>query len=177
MDIILRDVDIKMPKCCWDCFAFSGPFLACKLKKGVITEGRDTERVGRPKDCPMEEYIHDEPEKNFSAEDVAEIIDYLNGATGSRYRTSTPKTKSLIRARFNEGFTVEDFKTVIDKKVRAWGADSVMQKYLRPETLFGTKFESYLNEQETYKLKGNKPRSETGFERIQRLMREGAFEG
>ena len=83
------------------------------------------------------------------------------------------KTRSFIRARLREGFTVDDFKTVIDKKARAWLGNRDMQKYLRPETLFGTKFESYLNEQETYKFTGNK--QESSFERIQRLAKEGAF--
>ena len=40
--------------------------------------------------------------------------------------------------------TLEDFKTVIDKKYDEWYGTN-MQQYLRPETLFGTKFESYLN--------------------------------
>ena len=66
--------------------------------------------------------------------------------TGSSYRHSTKKTKDLIKARFNEGFTLEDFKIVIDKKCVEW-MNTDMQKYLRPETLFGTKFESYLNQQ------------------------------
>ena len=43
---------------------------------------------------------------------------------------------------------MEDFKKVIDIKVQEWGKNEKMNKYLRPETLFGTKFESYLNEKE-----------------------------
>lgn len=75
-----------------------------------------------------------------------EIIEYLNNRTGTNYRHTTNKTRDLIKARFNEGFTLDDFKEVIDKKCVEWyGTD--MQKYLRPETLFGTKFESYLNQQ------------------------------
>ena len=76
---------------------------------------------------------------------VREIVDYLNAAIGSSYRPSSKKTTSLIRARLNEGFTVDDFKAVIDKKSASWGGTD-MAKYLRPETLFGTKFEGYLNE-------------------------------
>jgi uncharacterized phage protein (TIGR02220 family) len=52
----------------------------------------------------------------------------------------------LISARLNEGFTVQDFKTVIDNKVSSWFGNKDMEKFLRPETLFGTKFEGYLNE-------------------------------
>ena len=75
-----------------------------------------------------------------------EIIDYLNDRTGASYRYTTKKTKDLIKARFNEKFTLDDFKIVIDKKCIEW-MNTDMQKYLRPETLFGTKFESYLNQQ------------------------------
>lgn len=73
------------------------------------------------------------------------VIDYLNEKAGTKYRPSSGKTQTLIRARIREGFTLDDFKTVIDKKVSEWkGTD--MEKYLRPETLFGTKFEGYLNQ-------------------------------
>ena len=75
-----------------------------------------------------------------------EIIDYLNSKIGTHYRATTRKTQSLIKARMNEGFTIDDFKKVIDNKSAEWGKDSKMSKYLRPETLFGTKFESYLNQ-------------------------------
>lgn len=75
-----------------------------------------------------------------------EIIDYLNNRTGSNYKHTTKKTKDLIKARFNEGFNIDDFKTVIDKKCVEWINDENMNKYLRPETLFGTKFEGYLNQ-------------------------------
>lgn len=75
-----------------------------------------------------------------------EIISYLNLRASTNYRHTTSKTKQLIKARFKDGFTVEDFKMVIDKKVQSWLNDFTMNKFLRPETLFGTKFESYLNE-------------------------------
>ena len=75
------------------------------------------------------------------------IIDYLNSATSSNYRYQSKATQRLIKARLNDGFTVADFKEVIDKKVKEWKGTE-MEKYLRPETLFGTKFESYLNQKE-----------------------------
>jgi uncharacterized phage protein (TIGR02220 family) len=77
-----------------------------------------------------------------------DIIDYLNAKANTNYRHTTKKTQQLIRARWNEGFRLDDFKTVIDKKVAEWLNDPKMCKYLRPETLFGTKFESYLNQKE-----------------------------
>lgn len=77
---------------------------------------------------------------------VSEIIDYLNQKTGKHFRKSIANTTRAINARIKEGFTVDDFKAVIDKKVIEWGKDERMKQYLRPQTLFGTKFESYLNQ-------------------------------
>lgn len=74
------------------------------------------------------------------------IISYLNQKANTKYRHTSKNTQKLIKARFNEGFTEQDFFTVIDKKVATWLNDNKMSQYLRPETLFGTKFESYLNE-------------------------------
>lgn len=74
-----------------------------------------------------------------------EIIQHLNMRAGTKYKSNTAKTKQLINARLNEGFTLDDFKTVIDKKCVEW-CGTEFEKYLRPNTLFGTKFESYLNQ-------------------------------
>lgn len=76
---------------------------------------------------------------------VNDIIDHLNLITGKSYKSTTNKTKSLINARLKDGFTLDDFKSVIELKHTEWNKTD-MQKYLRPETLFGTKFESYLNQ-------------------------------
>ena len=87
------------------------------------------------------------------------IVDYLNEKTNSKYKHTTPKTKSLINARLKEGFKVEDFEKVIDTKVNDWLEDSKMKNYLRPETLFGTKFEGYLNQSDSVSKKENHRRS------------------
>lgn len=76
------------------------------------------------------------------------VIDYLNKKANTKYRATTKKTKDLIKARLNEGFVEEDFIKVIDNKVGEW-INTDMEKYLRPETLFGTKFEGYLNQKES----------------------------
>lgn len=78
-------------------------------------------------------------------DNVAEIVNYLNEKAGTHYKATTPKTKKLIEARTKENFKVCDFKKVIDTKCSDWKGTQ-MEKYLRPETLFGTKFESYLNQ-------------------------------
>lgn len=73
------------------------------------------------------------------------IIDYLNEKTGSNYSFKARTNRELIKARFNEGATYQDFITVIDKKVTGWaGTERAM--YLRPSTLFGNKFDGYKNE-------------------------------
>ena len=97
-------------------------------------------------------------ESIYSAE---EIINYLNLKSGTNYKPNSTKTKNLIEARHKESFTLEDFKKVIDIKVNEWkGTD--MQKYLRPETLFGTKFESYLNQS----LNGKKVKQDNDIQRL-----------
>lgn len=78
---------------------------------------------------------------------VEQVINYLNDKTGKSYKSKTSKTKSLINARLKDGFTFEDFKKVIDIKSKEWLTDKAMNKYLRPETLFGGKFEGYLNQE------------------------------
>jgi uncharacterized phage protein (TIGR02220 family) len=77
----------------------------------------------------------------------ADIIQYLNEKTGKSFKPNSRKSMDLIQARFNEGFTLEDFKKVMDLKSEEWQQDARFSKFLRPETLFGTKFESYLNQQ------------------------------
>lgn len=72
------------------------------------------------------------------------IVEYLNEKAGTRYKASSAKTKTAIRARFEEGFTEADFRCVIDKKCAEW-IGTEWERFLRPETLFGTKFEGYLN--------------------------------
>lgn len=83
-------------------------------------------------------------EKN--EEIIISVINYLNEKADKNYKSTTQKTKSLINARIKEGFTFDDFKKVIDTKTQQWKLSADMNRYLRPETLFGNKFESYLQE-------------------------------
>jgi len=91
--------------------------------------------------CPAEKKQDDTSKIPYK-----EIVQYLNNRTGSQYKSTTKKTQKLIKARWNEGFRLTDFKDVIDKKTTEWIDDSKMSKYLRPPTLFSNKFESYLNQ-------------------------------
>ena len=85
-------------------------------------------------------------------------IVYLNQVANKRYKF-VDKTKKFLLARFNEGYTLEDFKQVIDIKTAEWKDSPEFSKYLRPETLFGTKFDGYLNQ----KPKTIKGKSEDNF--------------
>ena len=81
-------------------------------------------------------------------------IVYLNQVANKRYKF-VDKTKKFLLARFNEGYTLEDFKQVIDVKTEEWEDNPEFFKYLRPETLFGSKFDSYLNQKP--KISKSKP--------------------
>lgn len=85
-------------------------------------------------------------------------IVYLNQVANKRYKF-VDKTKRLLLARFKEGYTLEDFKQVIDIKTAEWKDSPEFSKYLRPETLFGSKFDGYLNQ----KPKTIKGKSEDNF--------------
>lgn len=78
---------------------------------------------------------------------LKDIVEYLNGKTGKSFKSTTQETMKHINGRINEGYTLEDFKSVIDTKVSQWKNDKNMNKFLRPSTLFSpTNFENYLNE-------------------------------
>lgn len=97
-----------------------------------------------------------------------EIVEYLNEKTGSQYKHTTQSTRNGIKARYNEGFKLDDFKRVIDNQVSEWQYNDKMKKYLRPQTLFGTKFESYLNNNKvlTYTFTNDKKEKEPTPEEI-----------
>src|SRR5699024_1888977 len=85
--------------------------------------------------------------RNSTRTPYKEIIDYLNEKTGRNYKHKAKINQRVIKARMNEGYTIEEFKTVIDKKTDEWNNDVKMKEFLRPETLFGTKFDRYLNQE------------------------------
>jgi uncharacterized phage protein (TIGR02220 family) len=96
-----------------------------------------------------EHTIHrmDNDNKNINTNTIKDIIEYLNEVLGTKYKYSADYIKKHINARLSEGYTLEDFKTVIDKKYAEW-IGTEFAKFLRPETLFGTKFVQYLNQVE-----------------------------
>lgn len=111
------------------------------MNEHMETETETVTEINRDKKKESEE-----KEKRVSAT-AESVISHLNLRTGKRYRANTQQTKARIQARMNEGYQLSDFIRVIDVKATEWmGTD--MEKYLRPETLFGPKFEAYLNQRE-----------------------------
>lgn len=99
--------------------------------------------------CRLEIELEKELEKELDIDKekipYSDIIKYLNEATSKSFKV-TQKWKDLIKARWNEGQRLDDFKKVIDVKTNQWLNNQEMNKYLRPATLFGNKFDDYLNE-------------------------------
>ena len=105
------------------------------------SEPKKKEEIRNKKD--NKDILSGKPDPAYQYE---EIIEYLNQKAGTSFRSRSTDSRKHIHARLDEGFTLQDFKIVIDKKVAEWkGTD--MAKYLRPATLFGSKFEGYLNQQ------------------------------
>lgn len=94
---------------------------------------------------------------------IEEVVDYLNQRADTHYKATTANTRKLIKARLKEGFTVDEFKIVIDKKCAEWLNNRDMVQYLRPETLFGNKFESYLNAKSSTRAIHTDPRQQAAY--------------
>jgi uncharacterized phage protein (TIGR02220 family) len=107
-----------------------------KDRLGKVREGKDRLDIS----CHVS---HDDVDKSHF-----EIIEYLNIKTGSKFKATTKPYIQAIRSRLKEGYTVDDFKTVIDKKCREWKGTK-LEKYLTPKTLFApSHFDTYLNSNE-----------------------------
>jgi len=113
----------------------------------------ETIKQVKPKAEKKEVKKPEKVEDSINMEEVYEsIISYLNQKAGTGYKSKTTSYRTFINARLNAGYKIEDFYKVIDNKSIEWiGTD--FQKFLRPETLFGNKFDSYLNQITTKKTK------------------------
>ena len=84
-------------------------------------------------------------EENRIEENIcSSVISLLNEKAGSDFKQKSKGSIRHITARVNEGHTLEEFRLVIEDRVKEWGDNPKMSEYLRPETLFGTKFDGYL---------------------------------
>lgn len=101
-----------------------------------------------------------EPIKATKAEQIPykAIIDYLNEKAQKKFKHTSGANQKLIKARWNEGYRLDDFTHVIDTKVEQWINNDAMNQYLRPATLFSNKFDSYLNEQPRKQEQAYKPK-------------------
>ena len=112
-----------------------------KDRLGKVRLGKD--RIGKDSIDTLCHVTHDDVDKSH-----IEIIEYLNLKTGSKFKPTTKPYVQAIRSRLKEGYTVDDFKTVIDKKCREWKGTK-LEKYLTPKTLFApSHFDTYLNSNE-----------------------------
>jgi uncharacterized phage protein (TIGR02220 family) len=112
-----------------------------KDRLGKVRLGKD--RIGKDSIDILCHVSHDDVDKSH-----IEIIEYLNVKTGSKFKATTKPYIQAIRSRLKEGYTVDDFKTVIDKKCREWKGTK-LEKYLTPKTLFApSHFDTYLNSNE-----------------------------
>lgn len=128
-----------------------------KRSKFIEHQRENGKKGGRPKNPketqnktqkkPKENPLENENENDNINDIIKEIIEYLNLKTNKHFKYNSSNTMKHIKARLNEDYTLEDFKKVIDTKTLEWLNDKKMNQYLCPDTLFGTKFEKYLNQQ------------------------------
>ena len=95
---------------------------------------------------------------DLNAEIISQVIDYLNEQSGKNYKPDSNNAINFINARLKEKYKLEDFFNVIDIKVSKW-KNTPMETFLRPETIFGTKFDSYLNETPLEPLKSKQAKN------------------
>lgn len=134
---------ILTEKCCKMFNEVNCPFPYTHVPLSQYTELKNN-------DEPTEESVKKKPKPKRTTsydkykEDIEEVIGYLNEKTGKKFRpTSNCNYTDLVRV-FKQEYTVADCKKVIDNKFREWkGTD--FEQYLRPKTLFGNKFDTYLN--------------------------------
>lgn len=149
-----------------------------KQKIECVTEmSRDTGVTNLGSHATDKDKEEDKEKDNNIYVPYKEIITYLNEKTGKKLRWDVKSNQKEIKARFNEGYTLDDFKTVIDKKYHEWGRKPTkeelqrgvkdMRIYLRPKTLFGGNFDDYLNQEQTEKAPAKPPvsRNLNNFER------------
>ena len=127
------------------------PNIPIQLKSGRLSIYQEKVISLKKVVKPKKEKETKKAESEINMNEVYEsIISYLNQKAGTGYKSETNSYRTFINARLKSGYKIEDFYKVIDNKSNEWmGTD--FQKFLRPETLFGNKFDSYLNQNVTKK--------------------------
>lgn len=144
-------------------------YAVTKKGKSILLKGKmentETSNGNAQKVEPIPD-INTDTKTNNKTNDSAEqsssipyldIIQYFNTKAGTKYKSSSKDSMKHIKARWKEGYTLEDFFSVIDVKVAEWKDNVKMAPYLRPSTLFGTKFESYLQQAKASPVKKSSP--------------------
>jgi uncharacterized phage protein (TIGR02220 family) len=140
------------------CEFFQNDMLGKNLNLETIKEAYDF-GIGFFKDGIQIEEKNKRAKRQYAQEitDFADkVLDYLNSRSSTTF-TKSKTNMDVIVARMKEGYTLTDFKIVIDKKCSQW-LNTEQQVYLRPITLFSNKFENYLNEAET--ITQNEPKQQ-----------------
>lgn len=141
-----------------------------QIKYGKLLISNTNIEVKEVKQKPIKK-VKKEAETPIAEIDMNEvyesIISYLNSKAGTGFKSQTNSYRTFINARLKNGYKLEDFYKVIDNKCNEWiGTD--FQKFLRPETLFGNKFDSYLNQMVT-----KKSNQEKAYEQVSEATRLG----
>jgi len=123
-------------------------WVAESIEKRILySESRRRNKQGKKNNtCETYDTHMENENEDVNKDIIKDIIDYINKVLKTNYKYNSKVTNKHINARLEEGFSVDDFYLVIEKKARQWKDNSKMAPYLRPITLFSTKFESYLNE-------------------------------
>lgn len=133
------------------------------LKEGLLNLEVDSENVYHYRLSSKDKITPKKVERDSAKmEFIKQVIDYLNEKTDKRFSYKSAICKNHISARYDEGHTnIEEYKKVIDIKCLEWKNNATMEIYLRPQTLFGTKFEVYLNQKQAsnYRYSASQPKA------------------
>lgn len=142
-------------------------------KQKVANASKPKQKVANVAESDNDSVNDNDNVSDSDSDSVSNIIEHLNRIAHTSYKSSTAKTKSLIKARLKEGFTLEDFYQVHINKYAEWHTDEKMIKFLRPETLYSNKFESYLNQKVSNNEKSRMIQNHTGVSALQQLREQG----
>jgi len=93
--------------------------------------------------------------KNIYADKIAEVIKHLNTVNDSKFECKSKSSVKSVTSVLKQGYSINDCKLVVNWKFKEWSNSEKMRKFLRPDTLFGSKFDIYLAEARSQELKTN----------------------
>lgn len=75
---------------------------------------------------------------------IGEALKVFTEVTGRACLIPSAEVSFDLTKIFDAGYSIDDVRMVCEQQQAEWGADPKRQKWLRPHTLFGAKFEGYL---------------------------------